>query len=112
MPYKDAERKREWENEHRSQRIGRRRELRQLEVARIAAEPEALRGQYGGASIWLPLVAEGALAAYNPKLAMGAGGLTLIVATAYKKDWCWWIAGILLLAFGLFFQWNDNSTKE
>jgi hypothetical protein len=112
MPYKDMERKREWEQEHRPQRLARRRELRQIEAARIAAQPEALRGQDGGASILLPLIAGGALAAYNPKLAMGAGGLTLLVAALYKKGWSWWIAGVLILLVGLFFQWNEQSTKK
>jgi hypothetical protein len=32
MPYKDLERKKEWEEEHRSQRLARRRELRQIEA--------------------------------------------------------------------------------
>ncbi len=112
MPYKDMDRKKEWEQEHRFERLARRRQLRQIEAARIAAQPEAFGGYYGAASILLPLVAGGALAAYNPKLAMGAGGLTLFVAALYKKDWRWWIVGILILAFGLFFQWNDQSTKK
>jgi hypothetical protein len=72
MPYKDMDRKKEWEQEHRSERLARRRQLRQIEEARMAARPEALSGHDGAASILLPLVAGGALAAYNPKLAMGA----------------------------------------
>jgi len=36
MPYKDPERKKEWERLHRGRRSARRRELRQIE----AAEPE------------------------------------------------------------------------
>jgi hypothetical protein len=68
--------------------------------------------QDGSASILLPLIAGGALAAYNPKLAIGAGGLTLVVAAAYKKGWNWWIVGVLLLAFGLFFHWNNQSKEE
>lgn len=112
MPYKNPERKVAWEQGHRSQRLTRRRELRQIEAARIAAQPKALTGQDGSASILLPLVAGGALAAYNPTLAMGTGSLTLLVAALYKKDWRWWIVGILILAFGLFFQWNDQSRKK
>lgn len=72
MPYKDMDRKKEWEQEHRSERLARRRQLRQIEEARMAAQPEALSGHDGAASILLPLVAGGALAAYKPKLAMGA----------------------------------------
>ena len=30
-------------------------------------------------------------AAYNPKIGMGAGGLTLVVAAAWKKNWAWWL---------------------
>jgi len=85
MPYKDMDRKKEWEQEHRSERLARRRQLRQIEAVRIAAQPEALSGHDGAASILLPLVAGGALAAYHPKLAMEAGGLTLFVAALYKK---------------------------
>ncbi len=100
MPYKDSERKKEWEQEHRSESLARRRELRQFEAARIAAQPGALTGQDGAASTLFPLVAGGPLAAYNPKLAVAAGTVTLLVAAPYKKDWLWWIVGILILAFG------------
>ena len=112
MPYKDAKRKTEWERLHRPQRLARRRELRQIEAARIAAQPGALAGQDGSASILFPLVAGGALAAYNPKLAMAAGSVTLLVAALYKKDWRWWIVGILILVFGPFFQSNYQSKKK
>ena len=40
MPYSDPQKKREWEQEHRSRRLSRRRELRRIEAARIAAQPE------------------------------------------------------------------------
>jgi hypothetical protein len=32
MPYKDLQRKREWERRHRTERLARRRELRQIEA--------------------------------------------------------------------------------
>lgn len=111
MPYKDPQKKMEWEQQHRPQRLARRRELRQIEAAWKEAHPEPSGAEGSGAFVF-PLVAGGALAAYNPKLAIGAGAVTLIVACAYKKDWRWWIVGILLLAFGLFFQWNKQSAKE
>jgi hypothetical protein len=57
------------------------------------------------------LVAGSALAAYNPKLAMGAGGLMLLVAALFRKGWSWWIVGVVVLAGGLFFQWNDQRAK-
>jgi hypothetical protein len=112
MPYKDPEQKRLWEWQHRSQRLARRRELRQIEAAWKEAHPEALWVKDSGVGFLLPVVAGGALAAYNPKLAIGAGGLTLVVAAAYKKDWSWWIVGILILALGLFFQWNNKNENK
>jgi len=39
MPYKDPERKRQWERLHRSGRLARRRELRQAEAAREPPSP-------------------------------------------------------------------------
>ncbi len=57
------------------------------------------------------MVAGGALAAYNPKLAMVAGGLTLLVAVIYKKSWSWWITGALILALGYFFYWSKQSAE-
>jgi hypothetical protein len=68
--------------------------------------------QDSGGGFLLPVAAGGVLAAYNPKLAMGAGGLTLLLAAVYKKDWSWWIVGMLILALGLFFQWNDRDEKK
>jgi hypothetical protein len=109
MPYKDPEAKKKWEQQHRSERLARRRELRQIEAAWKEDHPEM---QDTGPGFLLPLVAGGALAVYNPKLAMGAGGLTLLLAAVYKKDWSWWIVGIAILALGLFFQWNDKNEKK
>jgi hypothetical protein len=112
MPYKDPERKRQWEKSHRSERLARRRELRQAEAAREEPQPES-QGVSGGAnSLLLPLAAGSALAAYNPKLAIGAGGLTLVAAAVYKKDWRWWIVGVLTLVIGLFFLRNERTTRE
>jgi hypothetical protein len=109
MPYKDPEAKKKWEQQHRSERLARRRELRQIEAAWKEDHPEM---QDTGPGFLLALVAGGALAVYNPKLAMGAGGLTLLLAALYKKDWSWWIVGIAILALGLFFQWNDKNEKK
>ena len=110
MPYKEPQRKREWEWRHRSQRLARRRELRQIEAARIEAQAEALTATDSGAAVlWLPVVGGVALASYNPKLAMGAGGLTLLGAAFYKKGWSWWIVGLLIVVIGLFFQWHKKT---
>ena len=112
MPYKDPERKKVWEWQHRSQRLARRRELRRIDAAQRETQPEALTAHDSAAGFLLPLVAAGTLAAYNPKLAIGAGGLTLFVAAVYKKDWRWWIVGVLILALGLFFQWNHKNENK
>ena len=114
MPYKDPQKKLEWELEHRSQRLARRRELRKIETAWKEAHPGAVRFKPPGivSSFLLPLGAGGALASYDPKLAIGAGGLTLAVAALYKKDWRWWIAGGLILVVGLFFQWTNQCAKN
>jgi hypothetical protein len=112
MPYKDMEQKRAWEEEHRAERLARRRELRQIEAARIAAEPAPSPSVGGSGLVLLPILAGGALAAYNPKLAMGVGGLTLMIAAYYKKGRNWWIVGVLTLLFGLFFQWNDETVLK
>ena len=114
MPYKDPRKKLEWESQHRPQRLARRRELRQIEAAWEEAHPGAVRFRTQGiaASFLLPLAAGGALAYYDPKLAIGIGGLTLAVSVVYKKDWRWWIAGRLILMVGLFFQWTNKGEKK
>lgn len=108
MPYKDPERKKAWELQHRTQRLTRRRELRRLQEAaktpqRSASDP--VLGPIG--PLWLPMLAGAGLAAYSPKLALGAGGLTLLAATYYRKGWQWWLVGALtvLLAF-VFLLWE------
>ncbi len=112
MPYKDPQRKREWEQRHCRQRHARRRELRQIEAAWKEAHPEAPMEPVSGAAFMLPMVAGGVLAASNPKLAIGAGGVTVLFAAVYKKDWRWWIVGLLILALGLFFYWNNKKEKK
>ena len=85
MPYKDDQHKREWERLHRPWRLARRRELRQIEAAWNEAHPGVSRTAGTAANFLLPLAAGGVLATYDPKLAMGAGALTLVVAHVYKK---------------------------
>jgi len=112
MPYKDPERKKEWERLHQPQRLARRRELRRVEAARRATRPEAPGIQLSGFGFLVPLVAGGALAAYNPMLGMGTGGLTLAIAAIYKKRWTWWIVGVVILAVSIFFYWSDKNAAE
>ena len=112
MPYKDDQHKRQWERLHRPRRLARRRELRRIEAARQQAQPETIRLNGQGAGVLLPVLAGGALAAYNPKLAMGAGGLTLVAAAVYKKGLTWWIVGILIFVLGVFFHWNESLRQK
>jgi hypothetical protein len=112
MPYKDLERKKEWERLHRPERLARRRELRRIEAEQQAARPEVPSTQPGGLGFLIPIVAGGALAAYDPRLGMGAGGLTLAIAAIYKKGWTWWIVGIVILAVALFFYWDNQTSAE
>ena|SRR6266851_10320808 len=109
MPYKDLERKKEWERLHRPERLARRRELRHIEAAQGATRPEVPSTQQGGLGFLIPIVAGGALAAYDPKLGMGAGGLTLAIAAIFKKSWRWWVVGSVILAVALFFYWENQK---
>jgi hypothetical protein len=56
------------------QRLARCRELRRIEAAQRATQLEAPGTQHGGLGLLIPIVAGGGLAAYDPKLGMGAGG--------------------------------------
>jgi hypothetical protein len=109
MPYKDPERKKEWERLHRTERLARRRELRHAQTGEQTTQPVVTGESSGGVGFLVPLVAGSALAAYNPKLGMGAGGLTLVVAAAWKKNWAWWLVGCVTLFIALFFYFMNNE---
>src|SRR5258706_953748 len=111
MPYKDPERKKEWERLHRPQRLAGRQELRSVEAAQGASQPEAPGTQLSEFGFLVPLVAGGALAAVNPMLGMGAGGVTLAVAAIYKKRWTWWIVGVVILLVG-YFSFGTTRTRQ
>ena len=111
MPYKDPERKKEWERLHRPERLARRRELRSV-AATQPARPDATPTEHNVAGFLIPLVAGGALAAYNPKLGMAAGGATLAIAAIFKKCWAWWALGVVILALGLFFYLNKQNAED
>jgi hypothetical protein len=72
MPFKDPQKKLEWELQQRPQRLAGRRELRQIEAAWKEAHPGAVRFRPQGtvAGFLLPLAAGGAVASYDPKLAI------------------------------------------
>jgi hypothetical protein len=113
MPYKDPARKKEWERLHRPQRLARRRELRQREVGNMPA-PRATLPTHDGVSALLPVVGGLGglgLAAYQPKLAIGAGSLTLLIAATLKKSSAWWILGAFVLVLGIFFLWIDRDEE-
>jgi len=112
MPYKDPERKKEWERLHRMDRLGRRRELRLAQAVGQTTQPRAARESSGEVGFIVPLVAGGALAAYNPKLGMGAGSLTLVVAAVWKKNWAWWLVGCVTLFIALFFYFTNNGKTD
>jgi hypothetical protein len=103
MPYKDPERKKEWERLHRTERLARRRELRHGQALEQTTRPQATTESSEGVGFLVPLVAGGALAAYNPKLGIGAGSLTLVVAAVWKKNWAWWLVGCVTLFIALLF---------
>jgi hypothetical protein len=84
---KDLERKKEWERQHRAERLARRRELRQIAADQGMTRPVPANQESSGGGFLIPMIAGGALAAYNPTLGMGAGGLTLVVAAVLKKNW-------------------------
>ena len=110
MPYKDPEDKREWELNHRPERLERRRELRRIKAAQI---PQG-NTKNGGASVTgIPILAGAALASYDPKLALGAGALALAAAAYYRKGWQWWLVGALTVFFALLIlNWGKSHGTE
>lgn len=112
MPYTDPKRKQEWEQEHRIQRLARRRELRSIERDRQETSCALDRSEVSNAaSVWAPLAIGGALSFYDPKLAIGAGGLVLLAAAIGKKQAGWWVVGALILIVGCFFYWSAKSEE-
>ena len=112
MPYKDPQRKREWERLHRTERLARRRELRHAQAVEQTARPIAVRKASGGVGFVVPLIAGGALAACNPKLGMGAGSLKLVAAAVWKKNWAWWLVGCVTLFIALLFYFTNNEKTD
>ena len=112
MPYKDLERKKEWERLHRPERLARRRELRRIAAPQPTTRPNATGSEHNVAGFLIPLVAGGALAAYHPKLGMAAGGGTLVIAAIFKKGWAWWVLGAVVLVLALFFYWNKQNSQD
>lgn len=60
MPYKNPERKRQWEREHREQRNARRRRSEQLEPIALRSTPDPFPAKEPG-SAWMVVAGMGAL---------------------------------------------------
>jgi hypothetical protein len=112
MPYKDPERKKEWERLHRTERLARRREQRQAQTVEQTSRHIAVQKASSGVGFVVPLMAGGALAAWNPKLGMGAGSLTLVVAAVWKKNWAWWLVGCVTLFIALLFYFTNSEKTD
>jgi len=104
----------EWERLHRTERLARRREQRQGQASapEQTSRPHLTKELSGRVGFLVPLVAGGALAAYSPKLGAGAGGLTLIVAAVWKKNWAWWLVGCVTLFIALLFYFMNNEKTD
>jgi hypothetical protein len=112
MPYKDPERKKEWERVHRTERLTRRREQRQAQTVEQTIRPKAIQKVSAGVGFVVPLIAGGALAAWNPKIGMGAGSVTLVVAAVWKKNWAWWLVGCVTLFIALLFYFTNKEKTD
>jgi hypothetical protein len=112
MPYKDPERKKEWERVHRTERLTRRREQRQAQTVEQTSQQIPVQKASGGVGFVVPLIAGGALAAWNPKLGMGAGSMTLVVAAVWKKNWAWWLVGCVTLFIALLFYFTNKEKTD
>jgi hypothetical protein len=112
MPYKDPERKKEWERLHRAERLVRRRELRYAQAVEQTTRPQVTRESSDGVGFLVPFVAGGALAVWNPMLGMGAGSLTLVVAAVWKKNWAWWLVACVTLFIALLFYLTNNEKTD
>lgn len=109
MSYKDPERKKAWEQQHRTQRLARRRELRRQQDAAETTQHGVSSAGVPIGHLLVPLLAGAGLAAYSPKLALGAGGVTLLSATYFRKGWQWWLVGSLTILIALLFlNWDRD----
>jgi len=45
-------------------------------------------------------------------LGMVAGGLTLVVAAVWKKNWAWWLVGCVTLFIALLFYFMNNEKTD
>ena len=88
MPYKDPERKKEWERLHRTERLARRRQLRQIQAIEQQVSPNPQRIEVGSSAVLIPLI------------------------VGSKKGWVWWLVGCVILVLALFFYWRDRRDSK
>jgi hypothetical protein len=112
MPYKDPERKKEWEQLHRAERLARRRELRRIEASRAETPRQLRKGEAGNSALRIPATASEATAAHNSGLGIAAGGLALVSSAVVKKAWIWWLAGCVILVVALLFYWRNRQVTK
>lgn len=112
MPFKDPERKKEWERLHRAERLARRRELRRIEGAQQEPRREIPRADVGISALLIPVIAGGAVAACSPKVGMTIGGVTLVSSAVWKKGWMWWVTGCVILIMTLLSYWSNRQASE
>jgi len=73
MPYKDPERKKEWERLHRPERMARRRELRHIATTQQATRPDATTTEHNVAGFLIPLGRLGLPSRLQPEARNGGG---------------------------------------
>jgi hypothetical protein len=117
MPYKDPERKKEWEKIHRAERLARRRELRRvgsrpIDAPQVEPQRNAPKVEVAGLALLFPVIAGCVFAAHSPRAGIAVGGLTLVSAVVFKKSWVWWLVGCVTLLVALFFYRRDHQTLE
>jgi hypothetical protein len=88
------------------------RELRHGQALVQTTRPQATTESSEGVGFLVPIVAGAALAAYNPKVGIGAGSLTLVAAAAWKKNWVWWLVGCVTLLIASFFYFTNNEKTD
>jgi hypothetical protein len=113
MPYKDPERKKEWERLHRYERLDRRQELRRIKAKQSPViRPQITERELTGVSFLVPVGAGAALSTFDPMLGTVVGGLTLLISVIWKKDWKWCVVGIVTLTVALLFYLDKQNEKE
>ena len=112
MPYKDPERKKEWERLHRPERLARRRELRRIERATQDTLRMAPKVEVGAAAVLIPAIAGGPVAVHSPRLGIAIGGLTPVSSAVLKKGWAWWVGCAVLIVALLFNKRNQQASES